>query len=172
MKPIDVSITDYQQMVVLFHGETDRGAAVLAGSYVENFLAAYLKFQMVDQSLSERLFSDGGSLSSFSQRIDFAQAFGFLPSSVCAQLHLIRKIRNHFAHHPKSASFTESPVRNYANELSFAAEKLLPDGQSLKVDGLKNAYLLSAGMFVVMAHNQMHVASSAVMSEIKPRKPS
>jgi hypothetical protein len=37
MEPIDVTITDYQQMVDLFHAETDRGAAVLAGSYVENF---------------------------------------------------------------------------------------------------------------------------------------
>ena len=83
MEPVDVTITDYSQMVRLFHGESDRGAAVLAGSYVENFLGIYLRSRMTDKSLSDKIFSADGSLATFSQRIDFAQAFGFLPAGVC-----------------------------------------------------------------------------------------
>ena len=156
MEPVDVTITDYLQMVQLFQGESDRGAAVLAGSYVENFLGAYLRSCMADRSLSEKIFSSNGSLATFSQRIDFAQAFGFLPSGVCRELQLIRKIRNHFAHHPLNASFGHSPVREWVNELvSSQTEVEVQEGEKFKLADGKVAYLISAGMVVVVTHNTM-----------------
>jgi hypothetical protein len=161
MEPVDVDITDYQQMVELFHGESDRGAAVLAGSYVENYLAVYLKSRMADPSLADKIFAANGPLATLSQRIDFAQGFGFLPGGVCAELHTIRKIRNYFAHHPKSASFEQSPVRDWAGNFGTAKEVALQNGEKFKVDSLKTAYLIAAGLFVVMAYNLMHRPSSS-----------
>lgn len=155
MEPVDVTITDYHQMVELFHSETDRGAAVLAGSYMENFLGIYLRSRMHDSSLSDKMFSSTGPLATFAQRIDFSQAFGFLPPGVCTELHLIRKIRNHFAHHPKTASFALSPVRDWAASLRSAKEMQMPNGGTFKLDDSKVAYLISAGLIVVMIHNQM-----------------
>lgn len=142
-------------MVELFQGETDRGAAVLAGSYVENFLGLYLESLMVDQSLTEKVFGSNGSLSTFSQRIDFAQGFGFLNETLCAELQLIRKIRNHFAHHPKDASFMQSPVREWVGSLKSAQQVTFKDGGRFELGDPKLAYLMSAGMFVVLASNKM-----------------
>jgi hypothetical protein len=45
MKPRQLKLEDYDLMVVLFHSESDRGAAVLAGYYVENVLGMYLRFR-------------------------------------------------------------------------------------------------------------------------------
>jgi hypothetical protein len=148
MKPIDVDITDYHQMVEMFHGESDRGAAVLAGSYVENYLGKFLISKMVDTSLTEKIFGANGSLSTFAQRIDFAQAFGFIGKEQCKELHFIRKIRNHFAHHPKSASFTDDPVRSWINSLHSSKEMQMEDGTKFKLDE-------PAGMFIANAHNVM-----------------
>jgi len=118
MEPIEILPADARDMHTFFLQETDRGAAVLAGSYAENLLGLYLQSFMVDKSVAEKMFGAHGSLATFSQRIDFAQGFGHLDAKTCADLHLVRKIRNHFAHHPKSASFTESPVKEWSATLS------------------------------------------------------
>ena len=157
MKPIDVTPADYTQMVDLFNGETDRGAAVLAGSYVENFLGIFLRSCMVDASLSDKIFGSNGALSTFAQRIDFAQAFGFLPKPLCDDLHLIRKIRNHFAHHPKEAAFTASPVREWTALLHAATVvTTTSDGITFRLDDARTAYLVSVGMVMILANNKLH----------------
>lgn len=156
MKPIETTPADYTEMVELFRGETDRGAAVLAGSHIENFLGLYLRSFMVDQSLSDKIFGADGSLCTFSQRIDFAGAFGFLPQPLCAELHLIRKIRNYFAHHPKNACFSLSPVREWVASLRSTMEVELGEGKTFKLDDPRTAYLVSAGMFIIFANNRIH----------------
>jgi hypothetical protein len=156
MKPIDTTPSDYKEMVEMFKGETDRGAAVLAGSYVENFLGIYLTACMTDQTVTDRLFGANGALSTFANRIDFAQAFGFLPPALCADLHLIRKIRNHFAHHPKNASFSHSPVREWVSSLASTKEVNLGNGQMFKLDDPRTAYLVSAAMLMILANNKIY----------------
>jgi DNA-binding MltR family transcriptional regulator len=151
MKPVEATFTDYQLMMILFENESDRGAAVLAGSYVENHLGLYLKLKMKDPSLAERMFSSEGSLSTFSQRIDLAQAFGFLSREQCADLHLIKKIRNHFAHHPKEASFNDKLVSDWvANLIATKTKVAMPDGTRSSLGDARFRYLISAGMFVAL----------------------
>ena len=151
MKPVDLSNEDYQSMVVLFQNETDRGAAVLAGSYVENYLGLYLKSKMSDTSVADKVFGQDGSLSTFHQRIYFAQAFGFLSKAQCADLLLIKKIRNHFAHHPKEASFASKPVSDWVEKLHSALIPIrMPDGTDSKIDDPRICYLLSSGMFIAL----------------------
>ena len=151
MKPVDTTLADYQSMVTLFQNESDRGAAVLAGSYVENHLGLYLRTKMIAPSVAERIFSSDGSLSTFSQRIDFSQAFGFLSKAQCADLHLIKKIRNHFAHHPKEASFSDKPVSDWVENLIASKTKIkMPDGTTDSVGDARFCYLIFAGMFVAL----------------------
>lgn len=138
-------------MVVLFKNESDRGAAVLAGSYVENYLGLYLRSKMIDLSVAERIFSPDGALSTFAQRIYFAQAFGFLSKAQCEDLHVIKKIRNHFSHHPKEASFNEKPVSDWVRDLIASKITITtPDGAAGKIDDARLCYLISAGMFIAL----------------------
>ena len=160
MTPIPTSQADYQAMIESFNAESDRGAAVLAGSYAENSLGMFLESFIVDPAPSERLFGSNGSLSTFSQRIDFAQAFGHLSKQMCAELHLIRKIRNHFAHHPKASSFSESPVREWATSFTAAREVKFASGDSFKLDDPRIAYLMTIGMLMVLMNQKLHGVSN------------
>lgn len=151
MKPVETTLADYELMVTLLENESDRGAAVLAGSYVENHLGLYLKSRMNDTSVAERMFSSEGPLANFSQRIDLAQAFGFLSKEQCADLSLIKKIRNHFAHHPKEASFKDKPVSDWVENLIATRTKVaMPDETKGTLGDARFRYLISAGMFVAL----------------------
>ena len=52
MKPYNVDMNDYHNIVKEFHQETDRAAAVLAGSYIENYLAKFIKNYIVNMRCS------------------------------------------------------------------------------------------------------------------------
>jgi DNA-binding MltR family transcriptional regulator len=155
VSPIETLPVDEKYMHALFQEESDRGAAVLAGSYAENVLGLYLQTFMVDRSakLVDRMFGSNGSLSTFSQRIDFAQAFGHLTAEDCADLHLVRKIRNHFAHHPKEASFSKAPVKDMCALLGTAKRLNLVDAAIVKMAIERLPYLLTITK-LIMLYNQ------------------
>lgn len=102
----------------LLVGESDRGAAVLAGGYLDSLLEDLLRAVIVEDKSLNSLFDGNGPFATFSGRIDVAFAFGLLPVKTRHDLHLIRKIRNHFAHHSDEVSFTSSPVRDWCKELN------------------------------------------------------
>lgn len=107
---------------------------------------------MIDPSVEKKIFSSDGALSTFSQRIDFAQAFGFLSKAQCADLRLIKNIRNHFAHHPKEASFNDKPVSDWIeNLIASTTTATSPDGTTNAIDNARLCYLISAGMFVALS---------------------
>jgi DNA-binding MltR family transcriptional regulator len=96
-----------------FQGETDRAAAVLAVAYLDSRLEALLraKFLVVPKFVEELLTGQGG-LSSFSARISVAYAVGLISLSAAADLHLVRQIRNDFAHRPHGLSFNTQSIAN------------------------------------------------------------
>ncbi len=76
--PKELSLGKWKEMVGAFHGESDRGAAILAGSFAEHALGQYLKFRVRDKKIADALFGAIGPLSSFSQRIAIAYAFDLI----------------------------------------------------------------------------------------------
>lgn len=90
---------------------------MLAGSYLDSILAKYLEYSMRTTGGAKELFESNGPLASFSQRIKIARAFTLMPSSHADLLDIVRRIRNHFAHHPLEASFDKSPIREWADIL-------------------------------------------------------
>ena len=170
MKPHSLEISEYNLMVEQFRSESDRGAAVLAGSWVENVLGTYLEHNMVDQSKTHELFSSNGPLATFSQRISIGKAFGILSKNTADTLNYIREIRNHFAHHPLDASFDKSPVSEWVQHLMMLLEEQLNsyrgrnscEGSSNETLALKysrrDVYLLSCGLFSTFSLSEMNDA--------------
>ena len=117
-KPQDMHFFAWNDMVGSFHNESDRGAAVLAGGFVDNYLGVYLRSLVVDAKIADDLFQSLGPLSSFSQRIALARAFGLISKVAYEDLTLIRKIRNQFAHHPLDATFASPEISKLAAKLS------------------------------------------------------
>jgi DNA-binding MltR family transcriptional regulator len=127
--------------------ESDRGAAVLAGSLVENALGQFLERYCrtyVGSTVVERLFGPTGPISTFSQRTLVAAAFGLLAKSDYEQLNLVRDIRNHFAHHPLEASFADTEVLAKTKRLRFHA-LAATDPELRKIGSERMSYLLTCG---------------------------
>ncbi|MBN1932531.1 MAG: hypothetical protein JW786_13090 [Desulfobacterales bacterium] len=151
MKPYNISIDDYHKTVKLFHEESDRAAAILAGSYMENYLAKFLKNHMVNDKKSSAWFDRDGPFSTFNQRIIVAYAFKLIPKNTKHDLIYISKIRNHFAHHPFEASFDKPPVIDWIN--NFIIYNKLDIEKSN--DSSREKYLLTISMCVYLLNNNM-----------------
>ncbi|GGY11272.1 hypothetical protein GCM10007160_42860 [Litchfieldella qijiaojingensis] len=155
MKPKQINRDQHNDIVTLFHSESDRGAAVLSGSYVENVLGNYLRHKMTDKSLAEELFNTNGPLSTFSQRIAVAQAYGFITRDTGETLNYIRKIRNHFAHHPFEASFNESPVRDWTERLKSILPLREDQDEVREEMDYRQVYLISCAYFCLTTQGRM-----------------
>ncbi len=101
--------------------ETDRGCAIIAASYVDDQLAEMLKAHFVESKrLIKEVFSGSGALSTFSARIDMSFLSGHISKAVQRELHLIRGIRNKFAHAPHPLSFTEPAIEQPCRALAYS----------------------------------------------------
>ena len=148
MKPTDLSIDDYYNAVKIFHDESDRAAAVLAGSLIENYLAKYLISFMIDDKKVLDLFDGFGPFASYSQRVSTAYAFGYITKEQKNDLDYIGKIRNHFAHHPHEATFDREPVCSFCQILSANTLFPLPGQQSNPISENRYRYLFAINKLI------------------------
>lgn len=144
-KPQTVGFGDWNQMVRHFHNESDRGAAIIAGSFAENALGNYLTHGIKDKKISEKLFGPVGPLSSFSQRIAVGYAFNMIDKQQFHDLEAIRQIRNHFAHHPFDTAFDAAEIRKFTSHLSMFSAADSEDKLDTNTKH-RHAYLLTCGM--------------------------
>lgn len=144
-KPKALTLGEWNEMVETFHKESDRGAAILSGSFAEHALGLYLKHRIQDKKVADELFNAMGPLSSFSQRVTIAYAFNLIPHSNYKDFEIIRKVRNHFAHHPLDTTFTTPEIQKMCTSLSMYAETSFANfpkpGERHRV-----AYLLTCGI--------------------------
>jgi hypothetical protein len=146
-KPVDLDLGNWNNLVVEFHNESDRGSAMLAGSFAEHTLGIYLKFRIKKNKLEKLLFDSNGPLSNFSQKISIAYAFDLIKDDQYRDLETIRKIRNEFAHNPFHSTFKDNKIRILCENFSMYEE--LDFKKSLEI-GLANrmVYLISCGITV------------------------
>ena len=142
-KPDSYTLVDYNKIVESFHKESDRGAAILASSFIEVFLEKLIRHFLRKDTIVNKLFDGYGPLSTFASKSDMAFSIGYINKNIHRDLKFIRKIRNHFAHHPGEASFDKNPVKDYCKELSTAQSCYNP----------KSMYLISVGLAVGGMHN-------------------
>lgn len=92
----------FEQAIALvqeIENQTDRGAAIVGAAWVEEELYAAAKsFLEQDNKAWDRLFRKSGPLSSFSAKIDLARLLGIISAVIASDLHIIRDVRNEFAH--------------------------------------------------------------------------
>lgn len=87
------------ELVKEIESQTDRGAAIVGAAWVEEELGAAIQsFLHHDTKASPRLFGRAGAISTFSAKIDLARVLGMCTAAIAADLHIIREVRNEFAH--------------------------------------------------------------------------
>lgn len=100
--------------------QTDRGAAIISASILEEHLTDVLRKRLILTSrLSERLFNfdKNGPLSDFAQKIDIGFAVGIISSELRDDLHNIRRVRNAFAHHVEPLNFAHESISGFCSAL-------------------------------------------------------
>ena len=142
MKPRIVGIGDWNLMVDAFESESDRRVAILAGSFAKHALGTFLTHSVSDKKVAEKLFGPVGPLSSFSQRIAVAYAFGLITRAQYEDFEIIRQIRKHFAHHPLQASFSSPDVQKFLSGLSWYGDPENNGGPH----NHRTAYLITCGL--------------------------
>ena len=157
-KILDLGLGDWNAIVMAFHNESDRGAAVLAAGFADNTLAQYIRFRLVSTHHANKIFGPMAPLGTFSGRIMIAESFGLISRPDAANLDLVRQVRNHFAHHPLETSFNA----------------VIPDGLIGRIElpghidravwsvGERNrlAYLIALGLFCARTQSEIKPLSA------------
>lgn len=101
--------------------ESDRGCALFGSSYLEAALQnLIIDFLVGDQAVIDSLFSGTAPLATFSAKIDMAYSLGLITSLERRDFHLVRKIRNDFAHSAEALSFSTTSIHQRCAELTLS----------------------------------------------------
>ncbi|WP_299130050.1 hypothetical protein [uncultured Amaricoccus sp.] len=118
-------------------GQTDRAAALIAQSYLEDRLVLAIKARLIcDDVVLRRVFTGAGPAASFSARIDLGLLLGIYRSEIHKLLTQIKDIRNTFAHKAEPLSFETATIRDRCNNLDVerAGTFVTKDGESETFD--------------------------------------
>ena len=99
--------------------ESDRGAVIVSVALLDDLLTNLIKARLVpsvekDDELFDSAFSP---FRSFSTKVDLAYRLGLIGSNFRCSLHLLRKIRNNFAHAANINGFDQQSTQDRIREL-------------------------------------------------------
>ncbi|MFT3788028.1 MAG: hypothetical protein QM770_17965 [Tepidisphaeraceae bacterium] len=117
--------------------ESQRAVAIISVSVLDEALVGLLKAAMLPCPTGNDPLFDGAyaPMGSFSAKIDFACRLGLISAGVAQSLHLVRKIRNDFAHDISSCSFELASVRNRVRELTTLNQVAKPERRAQFPEG-------------------------------------
>jgi DNA-binding MltR family transcriptional regulator len=108
----------HNRLALAYEKESDRAVGLLATSFLAEQCKAALQRHFVDDMrLSKRLFSGYGPLASFSACIDGLFGLGHIARIVHHDLHVVRAVRNDFAHHADLIDFSSDEIRKQCDRL-------------------------------------------------------
>ena len=110
--------------------QSDRGAALIASSYLEDVLESSLKSLIwSDTKTNKEVFAGTGPFATFSAKINVCYMLGLYPQEIQKICHTVRKIRNEFAHEIQPISFSTQQISNLCGNLSVPVFSS-PDGSA------------------------------------------
>ncbi len=136
MRELDVA--DFNAFLKEFQGETDRGAALVGAALIDHRLTNTLRSFMISNKVANKLL-DGGTapLGAFSARIDAAYALGLISAHEHNECHLIRKVRNEFAHRTHGTTFEDAKIIRLCDQLKSD----LPGGRAEFADKPRHVFI-------------------------------
>lgn len=99
--------------------ESDRGSVIVAAAVIEDQLEELLKNRLVTNSDQNAPLFDGANsaISTFSAKIELAYRTGAISQKVRQSTHILRRLRNDFAHIANEISFDTSSVKDRTRNL-------------------------------------------------------
>lgn len=149
----------FDLLIEQFSKESDRAAVILVASIIDETLETLLKAYLVPiPNAQDSLFDSATSpLSNFSSKIDMAFRVGLISGKFARDLHIIRKIRNSFAHDIYGCDFNNGKVMSRVRELENSASRdWIASKSSIKrednlLDGTRGVFLfITAAMIWII----------------------
>lgn len=135
------TLGNYRDVLEAYEQESDRSAAILAASFLEEVLEETIRSFLIEDKSVDNLFKGYSPLSTFSSKIDISYALGLITKEMKQDLDVVRKVRNHFAHNWKDASFDNSPVSDFCRNLKITSRTFysrLPNGKLVLDPSMKS----------------------------------
>ena len=112
-------LRDLDGFLAEFQAESDRGAALLGATLLDERLGEIILAFLAETESSKRLMSGfNAPLHSFWARTETAHALGLVTDDEYDNLTLIRRVRNEFAHHTHGLAFESETVFALCHSLS------------------------------------------------------
>ena len=97
--------------------QRDRGCVIFGTQIIDEELEQFLRDSFVpngedEEKIINNLFSTYSPLSTFAAKIDMAFAFGIIPKELRDTLHVLRKMRNDFAHSSADIDFDDEAFKS------------------------------------------------------------
>lgn len=156
------SLTEWQNFYDEFQNESPGAAAIVASSFIDEWLRKLLFDSMVDDKklVNELLGGDKDApLSTFSARIKAAYCLGLISKEQYQDLNTIKNIRNYFAHGIHGITFDYEQIVSLCNSL-FLPKKIFEIGVHFPKTH-QNMFLLG----VVMLTNELALKTLPVQKE-------
>lgn len=126
---------------------SDREVGIIIFALVDDLLAFYFRLYLRQDMKGgiEPLFKGHGFLGTADARLTMALSLHWLQIFTFDGLSLMRKIRNHFAHHVDARTFSADPIRSWVHAILGREDVFFRD---LDMDGVK---LSDRDLFIVKA---------------------
>ena len=117
-------LSEFRGLIVDFASESDRAVVILGAAKLDvQLYQLIVKVLRTPPSSGDELFEGDSPLSTFSAKINLAYRLGLIDNELTRTLHLIRKIRNSFAHETSSSSLNHGPHQNRIRESSMPLKR-------------------------------------------------
>ncbi|MDO7876029.1 hypothetical protein Q5H93_14895 [Hymenobacter sp. ASUV-10] len=145
-------IPDSDAILEMLKEESDRGAILIFGAYLEELLGVLIAELCVSNSLADSILKVGTPAGDFDSRILLASALGLIRENEVKALRIIQRIRNKAAHFDRSGRgfnvlFDSDITVDQIVELTtmFGYDRLVPDRKMLRNRSLIRSQFQVAG---------------------------
>jgi hypothetical protein len=119
MPDLQEAITQFANSIIRSERQGHAAMVMRITSILEYDLERSIKweFRLLNKQMSDRLFGISRPLGTFAAKIDIAYALEITTDDIHAELNIMRRIRNEFAHAKHSLSLDQEPIKTLFNKL-------------------------------------------------------
>ena len=167
----DDAVTYVNKVLDEMQNESDRSAAILLGAELDDTLGQILEKHL----LPPRAKKDAGAIGkTFHARIELASRLGLIHPRFHRELHLIKDVRNEFAHKKLGITFDETKVQAITSKLELpricdlyihAIATAQPEAASLLNHNSRDRFILSGAILLNLLNS---ILEQVKQVEIQP----
>lgn len=150
-----------------FHKESERGAALLAGSMIDARLTEVLRAYLIEGKATDKLL-DGfnAPLGTFSARAAACVSMGLISEREFKEIETIRSVRNEFGH-KLGITFESQRVSALCDKLTMSIDGMVPPGKVSKPSEPRNRFITAAVSVIIHLVNRPHYVG---LRKLKPEE--